>query len=49
MAARSAFVWSKEARIEAREPETMEKMKTPDIMRMMQKSCSVDVPIGMSP
>ena len=49
LAARSALVWSKEARIEARDPETREKMKTPDIMRQMQKSCSVDVPMGISP
>ena len=48
-AARSALVWSNEARMEASDPLTKEKMKTPDIIRKTQKTCSVDVPIGMSP
>ena len=45
----SASVWSIETRMEAREPEIIEKKVTPTIMRRVQKTCSWRVEIGMSP
>lgn len=45
----SAFVWSNDARIEVKEPETSEKMKTPVIIKTIQKTYSGNVPADMSP